>query len=988
MGSRVFGTVWSTWTGQAGVLRRVGLALPGSLWVFFCVSYETCRAMKADELRESFLSFFESKGCVRCPSDVLVPTWDPSVLFTPAGMNPFKDHFLGRVKLEFTRACSCQKCLRTADIDNVGRTPYHHTFFEMLGNFSFGDYFKREAIHWAWEYLTSSRWLGLSPEVLSVSVYLEDDEAYEIWHREIGLPPEKIQRLGEDENFWPAGAPTKGPDGVCGPCSEIFFHTPRGEAVEIWNLVFTQFNRIGPPPNNLHPLPKKNIDTGMGLERMASVLQGVDSNFHIDILYPIVLAAAEVCGVKYEPESEAGRRLRRITDHIRACTFAIHENVYPGPNKEKYVIRRLLRRAVLDGHHLGMREPFLYKLVPVVVEMMKVPYPELQETQQRVAQVVRQEEANFFATIDAGLERIYRVFDELQKSGKVMVPGEDIYYMYTTHGFPPELFEQMAAERNFTFDWEGFRRRLEADDQGVQVEIFSSGPLDALKRTIHTTRFLGYETTKAPARVVGIIAQNHLVDQLTEQGHQDPVTVVLDQSPFYGEAGGQVGDTGRIYNDQMEFEVIDTQRSGDLILHLGHLRRGILQQGQQVTAEVDAKRRQGIRRAHSATHILHYALQKHLGRHAQQQGSKVDEDWLRFDFTNLEPVPPEKLEQIEEEVRQRIAEGAPIRAQIMPLAQARKQGAMMLFGEKYPDPVRVIIMGQFSKELCGGTHLENTAQVEAFELISEESVAAGVRRVVALTGPKARAFVQQSRELLGKLCRSLGVGAQQVAARVEELVRRVRRVRKALEQGMARPEEAKLPPAPKSETLSLEEMPAREIRRQLQRAARAVNVAPEQLPQRVEQLLEELKQLEAQAREQAQRKTVSADDLLAEAQKLGQVRVVVAEVPGATAAVMRQLIDQLRQKAAPVAVLLASRDSGKVTLVAGLSRDLVQEGLDAAWWIRQVAPLVGGGGGGKPLLAQAGGKLPDQLPQALEKAQQVLAQMLQQSQSPAEQDGT
>ena len=335
--------------------------------------------MKTDELREKYLAFFETKGCVRRPSDVLVPRWDPSVLFTPAGMNQFKDHFLGRCKLEFTRATTCQKCLRTGDIDNVGRTAYHHTFFEMLGNFSFGDYFKRDAIHWAWEFLTSKKWLGLPPEKLSATIYLDDDEAAGIWLDEIKLPPERLQRLGEDENFWPANAPSQGPDGVCGPCSEIYYHTPFGQ-VEIWNLVFTQFNRVGDPPNNLRPLPSKNIDTGMGLERTASVLQGVESNFHIDILRPLVEAAGEVCGVRYDPADENGRRLRRIADHVRACTFAVHENVYPGNKKQGYVIRRLLRRAVLDGHQMGVREPFLHKLVGRVAELMKNPYPELGET--------------------------------------------------------------------------------------------------------------------------------------------------------------------------------------------------------------------------------------------------------------------------------------------------------------------------------------------------------------------------------------------------------------------------------------------------------------------------------------------------------------------------------------------------------------------------------------------------------------------------------
>ena len=374
--------------------------------------------MKTDELREMYLAFFESKDHARRPSDVLVPTWDSSVLFTPAGMNQFKDHFLGRVKLDFTRATTCQKCLRTGDIDNVGRTAYHHTFFEMLGNFSFGDYFKRDAITWAWEFLTDKKWLAIDPSRLTVSVYKDDEEAAGIWADEVGVAPSRIARMEEDENFWPASAPSQGPDGVCGPCSEIFYHADDGSEVEIWNLVFTQFNRVGDPPDNLRALPSKNIDTGMGLERTAATLQGHTTNFHIDILRPIVDTVAEVCGKDYEPDSDSGRRLRRITDHLRACTFAIHENVYPGPNKEKYVIRRLLRRAVLDGYQMGVREPFLHTLVPVVVECMKQPYPELIETAERVANGVKQEETNFFSTIDRGYGRIEAMFAEMEREEK------------------------------------------------------------------------------------------------------------------------------------------------------------------------------------------------------------------------------------------------------------------------------------------------------------------------------------------------------------------------------------------------------------------------------------------------------------------------------------------------------------------------------------------------------------------------------------------
>jgi len=504
--------------------------------------------MKTDELREKYLVFFESKGCVRRPSDVLVPRWDPSVLFTPAGMNQFKDHFLGRCKLEFTRATTCQKCLRTGDIDNVGRTPYHHTFFEMLGNFSFGDYFKREAILWAWEFLTDPKWLGLDPQRISATVYVDDDEAAQIWTEEVGLPPERVERLGEDENFWPANAPSQGPDGVCGPCSEIYYHTDHGP-VEIWNLVFTQFNRVGPPPNNLRPLPSKNIDTGMGLERMASVLQGVESNFHIDILRPLVEAAAEVCSVRYDAASENGRRLRRIADHIRACTFAIHENVYPGPNKEKYVIRRLLRRAVLDAHQMGVRRPVLHQLAAVVADLMKNPYPELGETTERVSKVIAQEEENFLSTLDAGLNRIERVFQQMRAEHRRVVPPAEAAEMYDTHGFPPELFEAMAAEHSFTFDWEGFQQEMKRRHGGPEqpVEIFKRDPLEGIKKAMHGSQFLGYETTEVDdARVVAIIAAGHPCDRFAETGHEEPITVVLDKTPFYGEMGGQVGDRGEL----------------------------------------------------------------------------------------------------------------------------------------------------------------------------------------------------------------------------------------------------------------------------------------------------------------------------------------------------------------------------------------------------------------------------------------------------------
>jgi alanyl-tRNA synthetase len=869
--------------------------------------------MKTDEIREKYLAFFESKGCVRRPSDVLVPRWDPSVLFTPAGMNQFKDHFLGKCKLEFARATTCQKCLRTGDIDNVGRTAYHHTFFEMLGNFSFGDYFKREAIHWGWEFLTNKKWMGIPVDQLSVSVYLDDEEAYGIWHDEIHVLPERIQRMGEDDNFWPAGAPSKGPDGVCGPCSEIFVRTPGGGEVEIWNLVFTQFNRVGNPPDNLRPLPSKNIDTGMGLERMAAVMQGVDTNFHIDTLRPLVEAAAEVCSQKYDPKSDNGRRLRRIADHIRACSFAVHEEIVPGPKKQGYVIKRLLRRAVLDGHQMGVHEPFLHRLVGNVASIMKRPYPELSSTVDRVSKIIKSEEENFLRTIDSGLNLIDRLFEGMKKEGHAVISGKETADLYTTHGFPPELLEQIGAEHNLQLDWAGFKAAMEEhgleSGGGKVADVFTHSPVDSLAKAMEPTKFLGYEITEATGSVVGIIAQDHLCEEMQEIGHSQPITVVLDQTPFYGEAGGQVGDTGEISTDGTLFEVTDTQREKGFILHRGHLRRGVLKLGMKVTARVNSQRRAGIRRAHSATHVLHYALQQFLGKHAQQQGSKVDDDWLRFDFANPSAVDRETLAKIETEVNQRVLAAEPVNWKQLPIAEARQAGAMMLFGEKYPDIVRMVSMGDFSKELCGGTHVTSTGQIGLFRITHEESVSAGTRRIVALTGKAALEKAREDQHALAEVAAALRVPSGEVPHRVAALAKEIRELKKQLSAG------------PKAGG-------------------------------------------------------VTAEKLIEEAVKVGQTTVIVVETPGVEAGGMRELIDLVRRKVSPAAVLLASGADGKVTIVAGLTRDLVDRKLSAGEWIKSAAEAVGGRGGGKPDMAQAGGKLPEKIGDALAAARATIEKML------------
>jgi alanyl-tRNA synthetase len=875
--------------------------------------------MKTDELREAYLSFFESKGCQRRPSDVLVPKGDPTVLFTPAGMNQFKREFLGLGDPNFKRATTCQKCLRTGDIENVGHTAYHHTFFEMLGNFSFGDYFKREAIHWAWEFCTSKKWLGLPTGRLTISVYLDDDEAAGIWEREIGLASSRIARMGEDDNFWPAGAPSHGPDGVCGPCSEIFYHPPTGKDVEIWNLVFTQFNRQGPPPNNLVPLPSKNIDTGMGLERTAATLQGVVSNFDIDIFGPILGAICEVLGRKYDREHADSVRIRRIADHARAVTFSIHENVLPSNAKQGYVVRRLLRRAVLDGYRLGLREPFFHKLAAAVGAAMRRPYPELTDTAGRVAGIVKNEEEQFLSTLEVGMNFLDGLFERLGGGRGGVISGDDAFKLHATYGFPVEMTESLAAERGLRLDRSRYqilwKEHQEKSGSGAfSGEVMAAAAIDRIKWTengqeVARTAFLGYESTTADAIVRGIVAGKEVVSDITA-GHAGTVGIVLDRTPFYAESGGQVGDTGELVAGGATFRVADTQKEGNFIVHLGQVASGTLRVGDRVQAKVDAARRVGIMRAHSATHLLHYALHQTLGKHATQAGSKVDDDYLRFDFSHAESVRREELDRVEDIVNSRVAEASEIAWRTMPIDEARKLGAMALFGEKYGDVVRVVTMGDYSREFCGGTHLTNTGQVGLCKVTSEESVAAGTRRIVALTGPAAIRHVREQEAQLRDL--------------------------------------AMLLKAPTSE-----------------------------LTRRTQGLLDEIKSLRKQlAQKRSESAGATIDDLIAGAVEIDGVKVVAGEVSGASADDLRQQIDHLRRKTSPIAVLLASQADGKVQLVAGLSRDLVERGVHAGQWVKAVAGVMGGGGGGKPDMAQAGGKDPSKLGDALALARDSIGKQL------------
>lgn len=855
--------------------------------------------MTTDELRESFLSFFESKGCVRRPSDLLAPENDPSVLFTPAGMNQFKEQFLGIGPKDFTRATTCQKCMRTADIENVGKTRFHLTFFEMLGNFSFGDYFKRESILWAWEYCT--RVLGLAKESLSVTVYLDDDEAYAIWRDEVKVPASRIRRCGEDQNFWPASAPSEGPNGVCGPCSEIYVDVAGGE-VEIWNLVFTQFLRVG--FRQLEPLPNKNIDTGMGLERAALVLQGVDTVFDIDIFRPIVLAAADALGVKYDPKDAESYRIRRIAEHARSVVFCLHEGIAPSNEKQGYVVRRLLRRAVLDAYQLGRRSPLLHALVPAVVEAMKRPYPELAETAASTAQGVRAEEERFLSTVEQGIAYFDGLVRRAERAGETRILGADAFKLHATYGFPFELTEDLAKGRGIDVDRAGFEaefaeHRKTSGSGSFSGEVFHVGPMQEVKRRHPPTEFVGYDQWRCEAKILAVVDGDRVADEPIRAGRESPVAVVLDRTPFYGESGGQVGDSGVLRADGLLFEVEDAQKVDSYIQHIGRVVKGEIRAGLEVTAEIDAERRRGVQRAHSATHILHWALHEVLGKHATQAGSKVEADVLRFDFHHGRGMSPAEIERVERLANERIMSASAIEARIMPIAEARRLGATALFGEKYGDMVRVVSMGDFSREFCGGCHLSNTGQAGPLKILREESISAGTRRITAATGLE-----------------SLRIMREQSA--------------------------------------------------QLSEAAAVLKSKPEELANRVAAIQRELKELQKAVEKEKQKQAAGrAADLLSQATVVDGARVIAAEVEGADGKSLQSQVNQLQAKGTSLAVLLAARNNGKVEIVTAVSDDLVQRGMDASAWIRAVAEVVGGKGGGKPQMARAGGTQPEKLPEAL-----------------------
>ncbi len=871
--------------------------------------------MKSAEIRQAFLEYFKEQGHEVVASSSLVPGNDPTLLFTNAGMVQFKDVFLGQDKRGYNRATTSQRCVRAGgkhnDLENVGYTARHHTFFEMLGNFSFGDYFKREAIHFAWTFLTVN--LGLPKDKLWVTVFREDDEAADIWLNEMGIDPTRFSRMGEKDNFW-----AMGDTGPCGPCSEIFYD--HGESIpggppgspdedgdryiEIWNLVFMQFNRSA--DGSMTPLPKPSVDTGMGLERIAAVMQDVHSNYEIDLFQNIIREAASITGTADLKTSS----LNVIADHIRSCSFLVTDGVVPSNEGRGYVLRRIIRRAIRHGHKLGTNEPFFHKLVAPLVAQMGYAYPELKQAQARVEEVLLAEEQQFSRTLDNGMSILEKAIAELKGD---TISGETVFKLYDTYGFPVDLTADIARERNLSLDMAGFESEMARQKaQARSASHFETA--EALDiRLEHDTAFVGYDNLEFRASVVGLFRENQPVEKLAagEEG-----IVLLDHTPFYGESGGQVGDTGSLQADNQLFVIRDTQKQGGQFLHIGTVEKGELTVGMSVSALVNGGRRQATMLNHSATHLMHAALRKVLGDHVQQKGSLVNAKYLRFDFSHNKPVSDKELRKVENLVNRQILENAAVSKEVMTMDAAKARGAMALFGEKYGNEVRVVSMGalsdagsEFSIELCGGTHVERTGDIGLFKILQESGIAAGVRRIEAVTGANALNLVQEQEDRLKQIASVVKASVDVVAERVEQLSSSNR------------------------------------------------------------QLEKEIAQLKAKLASSA------GSDLASEAVDIGGVKVLAAILEGVDSKSLRDTTDQLKNKLGSAVVVLGTVEDGKVSLVAGVTKD-VTDRVKAGDLVREIAEKVGGKGGGRPDMAMAGGNTPERLPEAISFVKQYVSGLL------------
>ncbi len=872
------------------------------------------KPMKAAEIRAKWLDFFASKGHKIEPSAPLVPHNDPSLLWINAGMAPLKPYFDGRVKPENPRIANSQKCIRTNDIENVGKTRRHHTLFEMLGNFSIGDYFKEEVITWAWEFLTSPQWIGFEPEKLSVTVYPEDEEAYKFWNEKIGLPAERIVKL--QDNFWDIG------EGPCGPCTEIFYDRgdkygdlsdpecfPGGENerfLEVWNLVFSQFNHN--KDGSYTPLPNKNIDTGAGLERITSIVQDVDSNFDTDLFMPYIERTSAISGIKYKTNAEYDVAFKVIADHVRMVTFAVGDGVLPSNEGRGYIIRRLLRRAVRYGKVLGIDRPFLWELTATVGEVMGGYYPEVLEKREFIEKVIRTEEERFHETLTDGLAILADLCAKARAEGKDAISGPDAFKLYDTYGFPFDLTEDYAAEQSMTVDREGFdaameeqRERARAARQETDSMKTQGGPLaDYTEKS----EFIGYDKLTAEAKVLAIVADNRFADAA---GVDEKVLVILDRTPFYAESGGQVSDRGTLTGGGMTAEVLGLSKApyGQHV-HQVAVTAGALRVGDTVTAAVDASERNDTIKNHTATHLLHKALKEVLGEHVNQAGSLVGPERLRFDFSHFGAITAEELADIERRVNEQVWLGTELDISLMPIADAKALGAMALFGEKYGDVVRVVRVGDYSLELCGGCHVRNTSQIGLFKLVSEGGIGSGVRRIEAVTGRGAYAFMDEQLGLLKQAAAFLKSNIADVPKRIEA---------------------------------------AQAEARQLQRDN--------------ESLQSKLSRLEAA-------------DLAGQAKTVGGVTLLAAQVNAGGMDALRGVADELKLKLGSAVLALGSVDGDKVNLIVAVTPDLVAQGLHAGKLVKELAAICGGGGGGKPELAQAGGKDPSKLGEALAAAERLV----------------
>jgi alanyl-tRNA synthetase len=851
------------------------------------------------ELREQFLNFFKSKGHEIVASSPLVPGNDPTLLFTNAGMVQFKDVFLGKDKRAYSRATTSQRCVRAGgkhnDLENVGYTARHHTFFEMLGNFSFGDYFKREAIQYAWEFLTEV--VGLPEEKLWVTVYEEDDEAADIWLKEMKVDPARFGRIGAKDNFW-----SMGDTGPCGPCSEIFYDhgehiwggppgSPEEDGdryIEIWNLVFMQYDRSA--DGTLTPLPHPSVDTGMGLERLAAIMQKVHSNYEIDLFQTLIRAAAQSTGFN----DLENKSLRVIADHIRSCAFLIVDGVLPSNEGRGYVLRRIIRRASRHGHQLGCNEPFFYKLVGSLCDVMGDAYPELVKARDHVAQVLLKEEQRFAETLENGMKILRQAIDSMQ--GKV-IDGETVFRLYDTYGFPVDLTADVAREHSLDIDQQGFDRAMaEQKDRARASSQFVMESDGVELQGFGSTHFDGYEQVAGDAKIVSILINGAEVDAI-ESGTE--AMIILERTPFYAESGGQVGDSGVLALADARFEVSDTQKKNDVFLHVGKLVSGRLAKGETITCEVNERRRQAIKLNHSATHLMHEALRTVLGDHVQQKGSLVDDEKLRFDFSHFQPLSDDEIRRIEDRVNDQIRMNLATRAEVMAIEDAKQTGAMMLFGEKYGDTVRVLSIGSESVELCGGTHVERAGDIGVFKIIMETGVAAGVRRIEAVTGENALSRFYQDEHQLEQLASLVKTGRDDLVQKIQQMQSQQRKLEK------------------------------------------------------------ELEQLKSKMASQA------GGDLASQAVDIKGLKVLAAKLDGADVKTLRDTVDQLKNKLGQAAVVLASTDGDKISIIAGVTKAETAR-IKAGELVNAVASLCGGRGGGRPDMAQAGGNEPDKLPAALE----------------------